>query len=455
MKTTALLPIALAALCAGPLEAAEPADEIEPVAPEPGAWRLSVGVRAAPGIKTSATVDARAAAVRAGLPAAGRTQRTVSVAPGKTVSTTEGTTEDDARAALGPGYTGEGRYEFDGGYIDPDDGAGIEGETQNWHIDDASAVQDGVIVLASQSFASRTTARARSTRTETASTVETSFAEAPRDGNDDTAPGVELRLDRTLWEDADFGLDLGIGYAWYDDVDCFSVAGRACTVTRTESTTTETIDFTGLSSDSGTVSWTLSAPEFSDLDEIRNEDGSLGGGYVVGGALPDGWKIPVLSLDPDRFGTFTKHGPSLVGAYLSRSGSSSRKSTTSTLDVRSDGTLSLQELRLGVSPFWKATERLTLRAGLGLLGTYSEIETETRLLVDGVPAASFRKSEDDWTLGGYAGLALGAAITESVELSVGAEARFPRKKLRFDDGVVSGSVRLAGWSAFAGVSLRF
>ena len=28
MKTTALLPIALAALCAGPLEAAEPADEI-------------------------------------------------------------------------------------------------------------------------------------------------------------------------------------------------------------------------------------------------------------------------------------------------------------------------------------------------------------------------------------------------------------------------------------------
>ena len=458
MKTQFLFPVALAALCAAPPVVAEPADkpapavELEPVDAE-SYWRLSVGFRAAPGIKTAAAVDARAAAVRAGMPAPGRS-RTTSARSGGFVSTTTGTTEDDAKAALGPGYTG-GRYEFDGGYIDPDDGAGIEGETQNWHIDDASALQDGVIVLESRPFSSRTTTKSRSTRTVSETAVEASFADSLRDRDSETAPGVELRLDRTVWENADFGVDVGFGYVWYDEIDCFSLAGRACTATRTVSTTTETTDFTGLSSDSGTVSLTLSAPEFADVDDIRNADGSIGGGYVVGGELPDGYRIPVLTISPDRFGTGTKRMPSLVGAYLSREGSSSKKTTATVLDVRSEGTLSLQELRLGARPFWKATRWLSLRGDAGLLAVYSELETDTRLSVDGAPVAEIRKDDDDWTFGGYAGLSLTAAATDRLELSVGVEARFPHKKLRFDDGVVSGKVDLAEWSAFASVGWRF
>ncbi len=147
--------------------------------------------------------------------------------------------------------------------------------------------------------------------------------------------------------------------------------------------------------------------------------------------------------------------PSLVGAYLSRDGSSSKKTTATVLDVRSEGTLSLQELRLGVRPFWKATRWLSLRGDAGLLAVYSELETDTRLSVDGAPVAEIRKDDDDWTLGGYAGLSLAAAATDRLELSVGAEARFPHKSIRFDDGVVSGRVDLAEWSAFAAVALRF
>ena len=96
-----------------------------------------------------------------------------------------------------------------------------------------------------------------------------------------------------------------------------------------------------------------------------------------------------------------------------------------------------------------------MRADLGILATYSEIETTTRLSVDGAPAAAIRKDDDDWTLGGYAGASLDLAATDSLTLSVGAEARFPHKSIRFDDGVVSGKADLAEWSAFAALGWRF
>ena len=48
-----------------------------------------------------------------------------------------------------------------------------------------------------------------------------------------------------------------------------------------------------------------------------------------------------------------------------------------------------------------------------------------------------------------------AAAIDRLELSVGAEARFPHKAPRFDDDIVSGRVSLAEWSAFAAVGWRF
>ena len=136
--------------------------------------------------------------------------------------------------------------------------------------------------------------------------------------------------------------------------------------------------------------------------------------------------------------------------------SSSSRTTRRTVDVRSEGTLSMQELRLGVRPFWEATEQLTLRADLGLLGTYSELETKTVLSVDGAPASVvLRRDEDDWTFGGYAGLELGVALTDALEISVGGELRFPHRLIRFDDGIVSGKAELAKWSASAALRFRF
>ena len=440
MKTHSFLYFTLAAvvaLVARPLAAAEPAAVLEPVDSEPGDWRLSVGFRAAPGIKVSAGVDARAAAAAAGLRAAGvtRTERLG--------SSTTGMTEADAHAVVGFSPDAR-RWDFGNvGYIDLDDGVGIEGETQNWHFDDASVLSDGKIRVES-AYDSVTTERSRTTRT--AATFPGESVGALRDSSDETAAGIELRLDRTLWEDADFGVDVGLGFAWYDDIDCLSIQGRAAVVRTTATEQTATIR------ESGTVVTTLSEPEFAVVDDIRNADGSIGGGYVAGGSLPAGYRTPVLTVTPDRFSTRTERNP--TETKISAAGAAG-PSSSRTVDVRSEGTLSLQELRLGVRPFWKATRWLSVRADAGLLATYSEIETTTRIAVAGAPAAAIRRDDDDWTLGGYAGLSLGAALTSRLELSIGAEARFPHKGIRFDDGVVSGKIELAKWSAFAALSLAF
>jgi hypothetical protein len=399
---------------------------------------------------------------------------------------TSGMTADEAERAAG-WSADKRRWDFDNGFVDLDDNSLREGETQNWHFESADDFVDGA-VKSRTSYTGTTTSRTRTTKTETSGSSSTSrsvslreeWGDGLRDSSDETAPGIELRLDRTVWENADFGVDVGFGYAWYDDVDCFSIRGRAYSAVATEKrtasttpsgsrvTTTETATTT---TESGTVVTSIAQPEFTDPADYVNNNGSMGGAVadVYDPQLPAGWRMPVLTVTSDRFSTAVERAPaetsSSTSTSVSESGaggggrtvsSSSSRTTRRTVDVRSEGTLSLQELRLGVRPFWKATERLTLRADLGLLGTYSELETKTVLSVDGAPASVvLRRDEDDWTLGGYAGLSLGAALTSRLELSIGAEARFPHKGIRFDDGIVSGKAELAKWSASAALSFRF
>ena len=491
MKALPFLLLPLAAMAAEP---AAPAVRLEPVDHDP-AWRLSAGFRAAPGIKTSAAVDARAAAAAAGAvlrpsghggSSSSGAGASASVTTENLGSTTEGTTEAEAREAVG-WSEGRTRWDFDNGYVDMDDGAEplVEGETQNWHFDSADDFVDGA-VQARTSYSTTTTSRTRTRKTETSGSSSTKssvslreeWGEDLRGSSDETACGVELRLDRTVWENEDFGLDVGVGYAWYGDVDAFSVRGRAYSAVATERRTTTTTpsgsrvtttDTTRVEHESGTVVTSLAQDDdFSDPADYVNADGSIGGAVEdvndVGFGRTD--PMPVLTVTQNNFSTSVERNPteisSVSSSTVSESGAvgparttSSTRTTRRTVDVRSEGTLSLQELRVGVSPFWKASPVLTLRADLGLLAVYSELETETVLSVDGAPARTIRADDDDWTFGGYAGAALDLAATDALTFSFGAEARFPHKRLHFDDGVVSGSVGLAEWSAFASVGWRF
>ena len=489
MKTLPILLLPLAAM------AAEPETWLEPVEPEAGAWRFSVGYRAAPGIKASASVDARAAAAAAGgalRPGRGGGSSSggaasVSVKTEDLGTESSGMTADEAERAAG-WSAAKKRWVFDNGnYIDLDDKSLREGETQNWHFESADDFVDGA-VRARTSYSGTTTSRTRTTKTETSGSSSTSrsvslreeWGDGLRDSSEETASGIELRLDRTVWENADFGVDIGFGYVWYDDVDCFSIRGRAysaaATEKRTASTTPSgsrvtTTETTTTTTESGTVVTSIAQPEFTDPADYVNDNGSMGGAVadVYDPQLPAGWRMPVLTVTSDRFSTAVERAPAetsrSTSTSVSESGaggggktvsSSSSRTTRRTVDVCSEGTLSLQELRLGVRPFWKATERLTLRADLGLLGTYSELETKTVLSVDGAPASVVLcQDEDDWTLGGYAGLELGVALTDALEISVGGELRFPHRSIRFDDGIVSGKAELAKWSASAALRFRF
>ena len=450
MKTLPLLLLPLAAMAAEP---AAPAVELEPVDRDP-AWRLSIGLRAAPGIKTSAAVDARAAATAAGAvlrPSGGSSSGKAEVLG----TTTEGTTAAEAQKEAG-WSEGKTRWDFDNGFIDMNDGAGadgegIEGETQNWHFDSAEDFVDGAI-QARTPFSRTTTTR---TRRSAGTSVREEWGEDLRVSSDETACGFELRLDRTVWENADFGLDVGVGYAWYDDVDAFSVRGRAYDATAASVSADETVTTT---EESGTVVTSLAQPEFEEPADYTNSDGSMGGAVEDPFVVSDGTTepIPILTVSKDRFSSSVEKTESRTTTKTTGGGGrSSSRTTRRTVDVRSEGTLSLQELRLGARPFWKAAPWLAVRADLGILATYSEIETTTRLSVDGAPAAAIRKDDDDWTLGGYAGASLDLAATDSLTLSLGAEARFPHKSIRFDDGVVSGKADLAEWSAFAALGWRF
>ena len=450
MKTLPLLLLPLAAMAAEP---AAPAVELEPVDRDP-AWRLSIGFRAAPGIKTSAAVDARAAATAAGAvlrPSGGSSSGKAEVLG----TTTEGTTAAEAQKEAG-WSEGKTRWDFDNGFIDMNDGAGadgegIEGETQNWHFDSAEDFVDGAI-QARTPFSRTTTTR---TRRSAGTSVREEWGEDLRVSSDETACGFELRLDRTVWENADFGLDVGVGYAWYDDVDAFSVRGRAYDATAASVSADETVTTT---EESGTVVTSLAQPEFEEPADYTNSDGSMGGAVEDPFVVSDGTTepIPILTVSKDRFSSSVEKTESRTTTKTTGGGGrSSSRTTRRTVDVRSEGTLSLQELRLGARPFWKAAPWLAVRADLGILATYSESETTTRLSVDGAPAAAIRKDDDDWTLGGYAGASLDLAATDSLTLSLGAEARFPHKSIRFDDGVVSGKADLAEWSAFAALGWRF
>ena len=432
------------------------ADE-EPVALERDegastAWRVSVGVRTAPSIKTKASLDIPAAIGRAGrLSSFGKSSSslTTSTTAGSGTSSGSGRTKEEALAAAA--QQSDGSYEFDNGFIKPDS-AGYAGETWNWHFNSADAYSDGTIsgttAFGTGDGSSSTTTK-RETRTSFSETTAPDFL----DSSDETATGFELELARELWSNDAFAVDLTIGWTYYDDVDVFQMAGRAYTGRASSRTSSE--KSTTTSGSSGMITTTFEVGGAFDLDYSTNPDGSIGGASFDGIPTQEGWGTPLLVYNPDTVSTtVTETGSGEGGTTTSRSAGKS-KSRTRTVDVRSEGELSLQEIRLGLSPYWKVTEWLDVRANLGALFSYAEIETRTRIYADGAETWRSSHTDDDWKVQVYAGLALAVKPKDWLEVSAGVDTRFPNRSVAFNDGIVSGSVELPKWDAFVAIGVRF
>lgn len=446
--------ILLAAISAAlPAIGQEPAPElVEPAPAGETGWRLSVGVRTAPSVKTRATVNVPAAVGRAGrVTPFGRSSSSSSTetTPGTGASSGNGLTREEALAASA--RKPDGSFEFDNGYIRPDSAA-VEGETWNWHFDSASAYSGGTIsgtTAFGSGDGSTTVTTKRDTRTTLTETSSPGFLET----SDKEATGFDLGLSRTLWQDDGYGIDLSLGWTIYGDTTVFRTGGRAYEGRATARTAIATA--TTSSGSSGTVTTTVTVDPSFDVGYATMPDGSLGGASVDGMPSQPGWGTPLLIYDPASVSTsVTETGAGAGGTTTTRTAAPA-KTRVRSVDVRSRGELSLQEIRVGVSPAWNAAPWLQLRADLGLLGSYAEVETRTTVLADGETVASFHHDNDEWNVQGYAGLSVSILATNWMELNVGASARFPNRSIRFDDGIVSGSTELAKWDAIAAVSFRF
>lgn len=430
-------------------------------------WRVSAGYRVAPKVKTSARVNGSAILSGVAPAALERTPKASSSTTTKVTdlgATVTGTGADEVAASSG--YTGASRYEFENGYIDMDDGAGIAGETQNWHFEDASAYDStDKVIFGERSYSQTTVSRSRSetisiSETGGASSLDTTMAELT-DSTSEAAQGFELRIGRTIYEKGSFGVDIDIGYTYFDEIDCFSIGGAlsSATSSRTRTTKTTTSETTVTKDESGKVYTVISQPEFTDLADIQNSDGTIGGAYHINGSLTQGYQIPVLTVTEDRFSVVIAKDQSATSTMTSKPTETVSSSVISkgnkAIDVKSEGTLSLQELRFGVQPYWRATEWFKVSLDAGVIATYSELDVSTAVNVGGMRYATYDESEDDWTISGFVGLGLTFTITEYIDIIAGGEVRVPSQDIDFDCGYASGSIEMPKWSGMVGVAIRF
>ena len=168
-----------------------------------------------------------------------------------------------AAQAAGDGISvGTGRTDFpNGGYIDPNDAAGIAGETWNWRI--PAGQLTGTQTSFSHPYTEQTT---------------TYSAIGGSDKDDAYSVGANFGLDRTVWKWCDFGVDAGFNFSFFIKDKWFKGAsgGYTRTDTYTEGTYNTDVDFGN-------------ADVFSD-PWAQNPDGSWGAGSFDGPG-------PVLDLD--------------------------------------------------------------------------------------------------------------------------------------------------------------
>lgn len=234
----------------------------------------------------------------------------------------------DAAKAAGDGMSPSlGRVDFGNGvFIDPDDAAGIAGETWNWRL------PAGQTSLGAMSVASPYVEQ---------STVYTA-AEGGRDRDDANSTGVNFGIDRTVWTWGDFGIDVGFGFSFFIRDNWFK--GRSGGYTRTDSHT------------SGSY---ITDVDLGNVDVLgdpwaQNPDGSYGAGTYEGPG-------PVLSLDEVS-----------VSHRWGAEQTSTEKTSYGPFSIRGD--LQMYEFQLAVKPYYELTEWFMVRGTLGVGLDYRSLD---------------------------------------------------------------------------------
>ena len=442
-------------------------------------WHVSVGARFAPGVKTSAGISSGAAIEAAGgrLGGAGGTRVGAALPTGGETSTERKSETASTETGESVAVEAGGRYEFEHGFIDMADDAGIEGETCNWHFDGSvSFDESGAFVSASEPV-SETTRESTTVRSagETVSSVSSrsSFSETVEPdvcgSREDDLWGADLEIGYDLIRGERFALEIGLGTAWYQGVDAIRAAGRCYEASA--SSTRETASgryVTTTTTTTDTTTTTRETTKFSDsnfaydgaLDDLRNDDGSFGAGTPDGYSNPYGGNNPVLTVSDVSIEKTTsvetrKDTTVETSRVFEPLGTSTRRSgTRRTIDVRATGDVQTEELRLVLRPAWQAARWLELRGAAGAVATRVDVETDAVLFVDGAQAAKVSGDDGGWVVCGLCGLDVVLRPVEWLEVAVGGDLRIGDTDWDYKAGLVRGSVELARYTVWAGVGVR-
>ena len=293
---------------------------------------------------------------------------------------------------------GSGRQTLpNGAFIDPNDSAGIAGETWNWHI------PAGQLDSGSMSFANAYSEH---------STVYEAVGGSDKDYN--WSVGTSFGIDRAIWTYGDFGVEVGFNFAFFLKDDWFK--GSSGGYVRKDMYT----------DGSYLTEVNMGNAEVMNDPWTQNPDGSYGAGTYDGPG-------PVISLDEI--------------AVSHRWGAESSRSTTSyssPFSIRGD--LQMYEFQLALKPYYELTEWFMIRGTLGVGLDYRNFDVK----VSGLGS----ETVDDWDcymvygLGGmfhWKGVCLGADFLGKA----------------FDDdldvntGYVNGSIGNAKWGFRVYVGYEF
>ena len=448
---------------------------------EPSRWHVSGGVRLSPGIKTKAAVSSRGVVDAAGRMNGSNRSSGNGRFRADAASSTSRDSSTSSRETTEPlVVTPTSRLDFDNGFIDMVDDAGIAGETANWHFDDAGVFDEANGSITISGASATTTSRESSISSamgpeERAESVRTAFAETfaadVSSSHESDAWGGDIEIGYDLYQSGRFSIGLGLGTTLYRNDNAIKAAGRCYSASRATTarstsgriveTTTTTTETTETSTETTTiVDDNLAYPGAS--DDLRNDDGSIGAGTADGRTNPYGGYNPVLTIADGR-ATRTTRVDTLrdVVTETSRSFDSPEGVRTShavdhrTIDVVADGDVEMQEVRLGVQPSWKVAEWLDFRGMFGAVATHVSVDTDAAVLVNGIRTATISGDDEDWGFSGLCGIDCVFRPYKRLEIAVGGDLRLGDATMDYTAGVVHGTVELARYTFRAGIGIAF
>ena len=456
------------------------ADEPSPT-PEsdaaPSRWRISAGARFAPGVKACAKISSGAVADAVGRLRPLGSSRTASVpkegVSGTTSVTRETATESSAETIDIP----SGRTEFDGGFIDMDDDAGIPGETSNWHFDDASRFDEstGSITLETTTSSSRssTSSRTGSSRPATFASQRASFSETVHpdivSSRETDVWGGDFEIGYDFWIGERFTLGLGLGATLYRSEDAIRAAGRCYSASaelRRETTRGHYVESTVTTTSSSTESTSttvLADPNFAYAGasaDITNDDGSMGAGTADGYSNPYGGNNPVLTTgagatQTTESRTSTETTVARYRGFVKDGTSTSVTRRSRIIDVAAEGDVETQEIRLALQPAWKATDWLELRGAFGAAATRVSVDVDATIFLDGARWGMVSGDDDGWVVTGLCGVDAVISPLDWLSLFVGADLRIGNNKMDYSAGIADGTIELSKYTFRAGLGIRF